>query len=355
MKILDRLVAGSFLKLFLAFIVGAPLLFVVGDVVENLDRHIDRGIAMDQVALAYLYMLPQFVLWAFPIAALIAAVFTVHGMTTHREIVAAKAGGISFRRLIVPIVLLGAVFTGVAFWLSEMAPRGTRVAGEILEDRTRRIDWRADFVVQSEDGRTLAARRLGVSAGSLESVVMTRLGEEGEPTEYINADAGSYDQEQGWIFRNGYYRLVRPDGTQSTIQFGSLRTPTLTEQPEEMMEEVRDHEEMTYAQLSRQVDIMRRSGGDPRELEVRLNQKLAIPAATFVIVLFGAPLATSAKRGGAAFGVGASLGSTILYIMLLRVSGALGTTGVLDPITAAWLPNGLFLLAGIILLARVRT
>lgn len=355
MRILDRMVGWNFIRLFLAFIIGAPLLFVVGDVVENLDRYLDRGIATEQVALAYLYQLPQFVLWSFPIAGLIASVFTVHTMTTHREIVAAKAGGISFHRIIVPILILGAVFTGAAFWLSDLAPQGKRRAAEILEDRTRRVDWRSDFVVQSEDGRTLAARRLAVATGTLESVVFTRIGENGTPTIHISAGSAVHEEERGWVFRNGYYRIVQEDGSESTLKFGTLRSPGFTERPDELVEDLRDDEEMTYAQIARQVDILRRSGGDPRELEVKRNQKLAIPAATFVIVLFGAPLATSAKRGGAAFGVGASLGSTILYMLLLRVSGSLGTTGALDPLLAAWIPNALFLVAGLILLARVRT
>jgi lipopolysaccharide export system permease protein len=85
------------------------------------------------------------------------------------------------------------------------------------------------------------------------------------------------------------------------------------------------------------------------------QEKLAIPVATLVIILFGAPLATSTKRGGTAYGIGVALLSTILYMLLFRVSGAFGETGALDPITSAWLPNAIFLAAGIVLLARVRT
>jgi lipopolysaccharide export system permease protein len=355
MRILDRLVAGNFIRLFLALVIGAPLLFVVGDVVENLDRYLDRGIATDRVALAYLYQLPQFILWSFPIAALIASVFTVHSMSTHREIVAAKAGGVSFHRLIVPMVFLGAILTGGAFWLSDLAPRGKRMSAEILEERARRMDWRADFVVQAENGSSLAARRLTVGTSSLESIILTRLGVPGVPDIHMSAPAASFREEDGWTFRGGHYRIVREGGEEMTMRFQALRIPSLTERPDEMLEDMVDHEEMTRAQIERQIDVVRRTGGSPRELEVRRHEKLAIPAATFIIILFGAPLATSSKRGGAAFGVGASLGSTILYMILLRLSSSFGTTGALEPLVAAWLPNSLFLLAALILLIRVRT
>ena len=66
-------------------------------------------------------------------------------------------------------------------------------------------------------------------------------------------------------------------------------------------------------------------------------------------------MATSTKRGGTAYGIGIALISTILYMLLFRISGAFGETGTLDPFIAAWIPNFLFLAAGIFFMARVRT
>jgi lipopolysaccharide export LptBFGC system permease protein LptF len=37
------------------------------------------------------------------------------------------------------------------------------------------------------------------------------------------------------------------------------------------------------------------------------------------------------------------------------VAGAAGSTGTLPPLVAAWLPNGLFALAAVVFLGRVRT
>ena len=111
-RILDRLVAWTFLKLFVLFLAAAPPLFILGDITENLATYLDRGLSRTEVAKAYVYQLPLFIQWSFPIAALVAAVFTVHGMTTHRELVAAKAGGISFHRVVRPILVMGVLLTG---------------------------------------------------------------------------------------------------------------------------------------------------------------------------------------------------------------------------------------------------
>ena len=109
MRILDRLVAGTFLKLFFIIVLlASPPLFIIGDIAENLASYIDRGLTGTEVAWAYVYQLPLFIQWSFPIAALLATVFTIHSMTIHREIVAAKAGGISFYRVIAPLVAVDA-------------------------------------------------------------------------------------------------------------------------------------------------------------------------------------------------------------------------------------------------------
>ena len=84
--------------------------------------------------------------------------------------------------------------------------------------------------------------------------------------------------------------------------------------------------------------------------------KIAIPATCLIIMLFGAPLATSTQRGGGtAFGVGISLGTTVIFLMLVQLTQAIGSKGLVPPNLAAWIPGLLFGLVGVVLLARVRT
>src|SRR5690349_5083456 len=128
MRILTRLVTGQFIKLFLIGVLATPPLFILGDFTEKLDRFKAQGLTTADMMHGYVYRLPEFMVWAFPVAALIAAVFTVHSMTAHREIVAAKAGGISFRRLTLPIIAAAAVLAAAAVGLTEVVPRSNRIA-----------------------------------------------------------------------------------------------------------------------------------------------------------------------------------------------------------------------------------
>lgn len=357
MKILDRLVAFTFLRLFLVSILATPPLFILGNLTEKLDDYLDAELTLGEIARGYFYNLPEYFQWSFPMAGLIAAVFTVHAMTTHREIVAAKAGGVSFHRLVLPILVLGGGLTAAALFTTDLVPLSKRKATAILENRDLSREWRSDFVYQTEDGLVLAVQRLETLRPRMSGVGIHHPAR-GEDSVAIHAEverAVWLPDVEKWQFENGTFRRIWPDGTESSSRFRRLRIPGLVEQPAQLMEEVREPEELTYDELERQARIVERGGGKSGELRTKKEQKLAIPVATLVIILLGTPLATSAKRGGAAYGIGISLGTTIAYVLLLKVSGAFGAAGVLPPVWAAWIPNVLFAVAGLFLLARVRT
>jgi lipopolysaccharide export system permease protein len=355
MRTLDKLVVGSFLKLFVVVSLAVPPLFILGDFTERMDQYMDRGLARTEVGLSYLYKLPEFFQYGFPIAALVATVFTIHSMTRHHEIVAAKAGGVSFHRLIAPLVVLGLLLTGAALALSELVPRGNRIAAQIQRAEGAARTWRSDFVYRSENGLSWQVARLTASDGRMTGVVLERPPAPDSPALHIAAEAATWADGEGWILNRGYMRTLAGDSTEQLMQFERLAMPVMTERPEELLEVPRAPEEMTYSEIERLASILERTGGDATDLLVRRGQLLSVPVATLIIILFGAPLATSTKRGGTAFGIAVSLITVIVFILLLKFAGALGEAGAISPWSAAWFPNILFFGASLLLLARVRT
>ena len=353
-RTLDRMVARSFTWLFGIFVLSVPVIFVLGDLSERQGQFLDRGLTVTDIALGYVFMYPHFMVWSAPIAALVAAVFTVNNMTVHREIMAAKAGGVSFHRLVAPLWPVGAVLTAGVFFLGSLVPTSNRRAAETFGDREVRGDWRNNFVHQTENQETLSIQQLFVSNRSMDRILVESRDDDGS-LRHVWASQGFYSEDEGWTLQDGYLRVIDPGGQETSYTFERYRRPGLSVPPEELRNDPPDENELGYQELGRRAASVYRSGGDPGELLVKRDQKLSIPAATLVIMLFGAPLATTVKKGGAALGVGVSLGSTILYIMLLRLFGAIGASGGMPPFWAAWIPNVVFLVVGLVLMARVRT
>jgi lipopolysaccharide export system permease protein len=355
-RLLDRYVARQFLAAFFTLVLGLPLLFIITDLTDNLDKYLGRGLELGQVFRSYLFILPQYVLWAMPIAALVGTVFTIGNMTRHQEIAAAKAGGISFYRLLAPLLLLAVLLSGAALGLSELVPVTNEKRAELLGERqVRQGMMRTNFVFLAEDGRVLSVRRLDPVQSEMSGVMLEQQGDSVRPKVHQTAERAQWKAGEGWKLERGYVRLISGVGEEQTFHFGGTRIPSLQETPEELLADPKDPDQMRYREMTRYILAIERSGGDAAAMRTEQAQKLSLPLAILVIVLFGAPLATSNRRGGTAYGVGISLAVTMIYLLLFRVGKAVGSSGALDPVVAAWIPNALFLAAGLILLARVRT
>jgi lipopolysaccharide export system permease protein len=172
----------------------------------------------------------------------------------------------------------------------------------------------------------------------------------------VTADSASYDgRRRRWRLRDGTSRVVVGPDQQVSFTFRTMQLKALTQAPVDLLAESKAPDEMRYAELGRYIDGLKRSGNDANKLIVEQALKVALPATCFIIALFGAPLAVQAPRAGAAIGVAISLGTTVIFLLITQIMKAVGAGGIIDPTVAAWLPNAVFLLAGLVLLARVRT
>jgi lipopolysaccharide export system permease protein len=358
MRILDRYVTREFGRLFLLFTLAAPLLFVLGDWTDNVDTFTERQIPITQVVLSYMFQMPLFILYSIPIAGLIATVFTVSNMTRHSEMAAAKASGISFHRAIIMLPLLGLVLSVGGLALSEVVPITLRRAAELRGDREAVQVSRSDFVYPSAEGWVLSVRQLDPDRGRIHGLAIEREGDrETRPDVHLIADQAVWDSTAGgWTLMNGLVRLFfPPDFDERLIRYETMTLTGFDETPEQLLATPKEPDEMRYEELGRFIEILERSGGEPYQLRTEQAARLAIPAATFIIILFGAPLANAQARGGPAFGIGISLGITMVYLLLFRLSEALGGAGTIDPVLAVWLPNILFLVLAFLLILRTRS
>ncbi|MSR06071.1 MAG: YjgP/YjgQ family permease [Gemmatimonadetes bacterium] len=356
--LLDRYVAREWIKVFLIAILGFPLVVSSIDLADKLDDYLARGLSTKAIGLAYLYGFPEKLFMVLPAAVLFASVFTIGAMGRHSELTAAKATGRSFFRIILPTIVAGlaAVFLGLG--LAEIAPPATSRQAELLgEKQMRVVNSRYNFVFRADQGWVYAIRSLDQSERVMRDVVLEREGTGADyPTLAIQAFWGKYIDSAGtWTLGQGRFRVIPSPQTNLTFAFDSMYHRALVETPAELLAEPKTPEEMRYAELGRYIDALDRSGGDARKLKVDRALKLAVPATCLIIALFAAPLAITGPRSSAAYGVALSLAVTIFFLIMVQLSRAIGTGGLLPPTLAAWTPNILFGAVGLWMLKRAPT
>jgi lipopolysaccharide export system permease protein len=360
MRPLDRYVLTEWTKIFFGTAIGFPLIVTIFDLTDNLDKYLDRKLPQQDIAMSYLWWFPESMLLVLPAAVLFATVFSIGAFTRHSEITAAKASGISFHRLTLPILFGAALAAAGALGLSEFVPRANKRRSELLqESKFTTGNERYNFAFAAERGRVYRATSLNVERGYIEGLEVERRGLETDstyPTTLLTAYSAAYNTKVGaWTAREGVVHVVQTGGRDFAIKFDSLRDNQMRELPRDLMASPKAPADMGYDDLGRFIAALERSGSDVNNLRVERALKIAVPITCLIIAFFGMPLATSNQRGGATYGIGISLGTTVVFLIMIQLTKAIGGRGVLTPELAAWIPNAIFGFLGLIALARVRT
>ena len=387
---LDRYVFGEFARIFVVTALGFPFLLILIDLTDHLDDYLARQLPIGQVALSYVYWMPETMFLVLPAAVLFATVFAIGGFTRYSEVTAAKASGISFYRMVAPIFVgaVGAAVLGLA--LGELSPASSRRRNAIIGENANQVQTRSTFVHAADDGVVYQVGFLDAAAGAADEVLVERRGSGPDyPTLVLTARDARWrpggeapaaptpdsigaaaeaeaaappaavpgERAGWWSLRRGALHVMPDSTTDFVFAFDSVHARNLTAAPGDLTETPRDPQDLGYRELGRYIAALERSGGDANVLRVERALKIAIPVTCVIIVLFGAPLATSTQRGGAAYGVGISLGTTVLFLIMIQLTKALGGANppIVRPELAAWLPSVVFGTVGLLLLSRVRT
>ena len=355
---LDRYVLGTWIRLFVMAALGLPLIAIFFNLTDMLSRLLDRGLSMREIFISYVYALPEYAFLVMPAAVLLATVFTVVGMGRHSELMAAKAGGQSFHRLMRPLFIAAGLAAFLAFGVGELAPWSTARQLEIQKAKQARpTRARFNFVYSGDAGWVYTVRSLDIASRQLKQIMFERQGTGRDyPGLVLTADSATYDDSRkSWRLRTGASRVIAGPGQQATFSFRSMRLRALRQSPGDLLAESKGPDEMRFAELGRYIDALKRSGNDANKLIVEQALKLALPVTCLIIALFGAPLAVTTPRAGPAGGVAISLAIALIFLLLTQLTKAIGAGGVVNPLVAAWFPNVLFLFAALVLLAKVRT
>jgi lipopolysaccharide export system permease protein len=358
LPLLDRYVLRAWLRIFAMTAFGFPVVSVLITITDNVRKLLSRGLSVPDILISYVYTLPAEIAEVMPASVFFATVFTLGTMSRNAEIIAAQAGGWSFYRLARPIFAAAAAAALVAFTVGEISVGTTARSLELQKAREARpTTYRYNFVYRGDRGWVYTIRALDVAHRALRDPVFLRQGNGSTyPDLAVSADSATYDTTAaGWRLWGGASRVIFGGLAQPVFEAREIRLRALTQAPAQLLAASKAPAEMRYAELGQYIEALRRSGNDVNKLEVDHALKIAIPITCLIIALFGAPLSLSSPRAGPAFGIAISLATTVLFLLIINLAKAVGAGGVINPIAAAWLPNVLFLGAGLVLLARVRT
>ena len=118
MNTIDRYVLRQFIITAIGALAAFMVLFVVVDMMENLDDFLDRSAGIGIIATYYLYFLPEIAKLMIPVAMLLSALFTTGRLSTFNELTTLKSSGMSLYRFMAPLVIFAFIVSGASIYFN---------------------------------------------------------------------------------------------------------------------------------------------------------------------------------------------------------------------------------------------
>ncbi|MGQ0613794.1 MAG: LptF/LptG family permease [Planctomycetaceae bacterium] len=364
MRILDRFIALTYAKAFLGGIVVFTISFIALDFLTRVN---EVGTAVSQAKEAgaasstfevvlryYLAYLPYVWKGILPFVAVAAATLTLSTLLRANEIFPVLAVGVSVRRLLLPVfacaLLVSAVHLAIQELLIPSMSRDFVLMKRLFSgDRASRIHDLPHL--RDGKGSVVRAGAYDFAARTLHDVYILRpWGPEGFET-WMAKELRGTPEGDGWTAPEAV--LVQPAGTgqaRSTLPAGSRIEFGVSPDEVEALIAKEGTEELSFAQISRLV----RKFPDRRALQVARHRQIAVPLASFVLVLVSVPAILAAGRLRFAGSALAFLSAATFYFGDIFCT-SLGDRGEIAPLFAAYLPLALFLSLGVAGLATARS
>lgn len=335
----------------MVFLVVAALALTI-DIIELMRRAAKREDAAFAAVLQMgLLRLPSLAFKLLPFAALFGAMLTLTRLTRSQELVVSRAAGVSVWQFLMPGLAL-ALIIGILS-VTVFNPLASAMASryELLENRYLRgqvnllaVSASGLWLRQADAGgqSVVHAQRVSQRGGELSDVIIFLY--EGSDIFAGRIDARSAELEPGhWALRDAV--LTGPN--QQARFFPEYQVPT-TLTLDQIQDSFASPETMSFWALPAFIETMEATGFSALRHRLHWHSLMSVPLLLVAMVLIAATFSLRLTRRG---GTGLLLGGGVLAGFLLYFTSdivfALGLSGGIPVIMAAWTPAGVTALLGI--------
>lgn len=377
MRILDRYILSQLGLPFLLCLSGFLIFWLSGDILANLEDFQKENVKPFQIVQYYLLKLPGFLDLLGPIVFLLSLLYGFIQMTRHHETTAMRACGISLWRLAFPVLIISILFGVLSFVYREIyyvsfestaenIKQGSHATQQTTTDQSNQGN-KSQLYYWNEK----ADRRWDIAEYKNENqLIFSEVNVEWAQTNGFRKVVfapQAYFETNKWVFINASSYNVQPNGEQDLIPEMHDRlqidVATLPETPDFLLSQFKISriDDVRDARLAlfniREIQNLKKLFPDmSEEHRTLLNTKLHIQLASgftyFVVAMIAIPLGSKPGRRDVFIGVAISMAVCFTYFVIQRVSAPLGYSGKVIPWVAAWIPNIIFGIYGLILMVR---
>lgn len=356
LPIIDRYIFKEFMIPFSVLIIGFILLFMIGDIFDDLKDFLEGGASIATMTHYFILKLPGNIRFILPLSILLACMYTMASLGKNQEITAMRACGVSLFRCCGSIFVVALFVTMINFWFNEQlvpsCERQAYILRKSAQNENFAIEQRSMLQYRSNDKTRNWLFSYFDTEGVQRNVILKIFSTDNNDRRLqkeVRAQQAQFLPGTGWKFINAtiipYDKLGFMPG--SPEKKAELILP-IKESPEQIMNAVKDPESLPVWVI---VDILKRGGDSMAEncrvvYETIFFHRLAFPWVCLLAVLLGVPLAAKNARGGIMVSVVSAVVIIVIFMMASNICVVLGKKGVIPPAVAGIAPVLFFLIYG---------
>jgi lipopolysaccharide export system permease protein len=358
MKILYRYIIKIFIKDLLFTTAAIALVGIISELLNQVSLYIDYKTPFYLILIHLFSNIPWWLTRAFPIATLLALLFSLGDLSKNNEIMAIKAAGINIFRIIILFFIMGFVIGTVDFAVKEFIVPKTSLYNKTIEKeeiKKEEINIKTKFsnlIVPLPSNTRVTIDYLNTEKNVMKNITIEKYSDKFKIECLILAEIGIWENES-WLLKNGVIRNFNADFWDETHfeQYNS----NIHIKPKDMALQDVSYDTISTHMLKKYINQLRTLGQATINEKIILNMRFASCFNYIVVVLIGIPFAIGFKnRLSKVLSFTITMAVAFTYWGTQAIAKALGENLIFSPIIAAWLPNLIFSAIGAYLLIKVK-
>ena len=302
--------------------------------------------------------IPQILGVTLPISILLATFLTFQKLSSQSEILAIRAAGVSFTRLMKPVAILGLLGACACFLLTEVvvpmsSPFAKKIYTYALYKNPLPKKAKKSFSYMERDAHSNLKRIFYVRSFKdelLKGIVILDFSRK-QLAQIYTAKEGSWEPERGgWSLRNGTSTFLKDSNEKkgtSAMHLISNYDETFipsSANPNEILQKISSLKEMNFVQLHNFIKLHEQAGsridsGKLNGAKTKFHTKFSYPFSCIFLAIAGACLGILGRRRAINWGY-IIIGLVVfIFYMSQTVFDSFGDSGRIMPMISVWIPN----------------
>jgi len=344
MRTLDRYIFKEIFFPSLIALVALTFVAFIREIGALLEVMVRQSATIHEIWSISLAILPGVLTFTIPMAVLVGILTGFGRMSSDSETIAFRASGVSMKRLLLPVMLVGGLAWGanlaITVWIAPQTAARLRDLKYDVAVKQVSLELRARVFNERLRNWILYVQDVAPEGLNWRGIMLADLHDPNDPRVTFARSGSLVGNTENHTFQltlhDGNTHFVSPLAP-NRYSFSSFQTNTISIP---MPEAPAKQEKPSLAETSTRTiweDLLANTA--TYEERVDFHRRLALPFACLIFALVGLPLGVSTTRGGKSMGLVLSLILMLAYYLAFIGGTRIANNAQFSPFFGAWLPN----------------